>query len=232
MADSAPQDLKSVCAKRCRDNEVMVIMGEQADIHVKILSAASTDELMGVYDGWADRYDQELLHDWGYTSPQMAVRLLLKSMNAKGLRVLDAGCGTGLVGELLKKSGVTAVCGIDYSPGMLEQARKKGVYDALDMADMNQPLLAPTASFDAVTCIGTFTATHVKPEAVNELIRVTRPGGKVIFTVRYDYWCATDFVDLICGLHTDGLVCLDQLRLEPYIHSEGSECQFVVLTVL
>ena len=43
-------------------------MGEQADIHVKILTAASTDELMAVYDGWADRYDRELLEDWGYTS--------------------------------------------------------------------------------------------------------------------------------------------------------------------
>ena len=40
-------------------------MGEQADIHVKILTAASTDELMEVYDGWADRYDRELLEDWG-----------------------------------------------------------------------------------------------------------------------------------------------------------------------
>ena len=39
-------------------------MGEQADIHVKILTAASTDELMEVYDGWADRYDRELLEDW------------------------------------------------------------------------------------------------------------------------------------------------------------------------
>ena len=34
-------------------------MGEQADIHVKILSAESTDELMEVYDGWAARYDNE-----------------------------------------------------------------------------------------------------------------------------------------------------------------------------
>ena len=79
-------------------------MGEQADIHVKILTAASTDELMEVYDGWADRYDRELLEDWGYTSPQKAVQLLLDAMGSPELTVLDAGCGTGLVGVLLKLS--------------------------------------------------------------------------------------------------------------------------------
>ena len=89
-------------------------MGEQADIHVKILTAASTDELMEVYDGWADRYDRELLEDWGYTSPQKAVQLLLAAMDSPGLAVLDAGCGTGLVGVLLKETGTSSLTGIDY----------------------------------------------------------------------------------------------------------------------
>ena len=94
-------------------------MGEQADIHVKILTAASTGELMEVYDGWADRYDRELLEDWGYTSPQKAVRLLLEAMGSHELAVLDAGCGTGLVGVRLKEAGMLLLTGIDYSPGML-----------------------------------------------------------------------------------------------------------------
>ena len=71
-------------------------MDKQADIHVKILTASSTDELMKVYDSWANRYDRELLEDWGYTSPQKAVHLLLEAMASNDLAVLDAGCGTGL----------------------------------------------------------------------------------------------------------------------------------------
>ena len=51
-------------------------MGQQADIHTKILNSQSTDELMGVYDGWAERYDRELLDDWGYSSPERAVTAL------------------------------------------------------------------------------------------------------------------------------------------------------------
>ena len=144
-------------------------MGEQADIHVKILTAASTDELMEVYDGWADRYDRELLEEWGYTSPQKAVQLLLEAMDSPELAVLDAGCGTGLVGVLLKEAGMSSLTGIDYSPGMLAEAESKGVYDALHITDMNLPLTLPSDSYDAVTCIGTFTSTHVKPEAVKEL---------------------------------------------------------------
>jgi len=206
-------------------------MGKQADIHVKILTASSTDELMGVYDGWADGYEQELLEEWGYTSPQKAVQLLSDIMTLQGMRVLDAGCGTGLVGALLKKSGAASLTGIDYSPGMLAKAEAKQVYDSLDKMDMNESLPLPSNSFDATTCIGTFTATHVKPDAVKELVRVTRSGGALVFTVRDDYWQATNFVDLITELHVEKLVFIEQIRLEPYIHSEGSECRFVVLRV-
>jgi predicted TPR repeat methyltransferase len=206
-------------------------MGKQADIHVKILTASSTDELMGVYDGWADAYEQELLEEWGYTSPQKAVQLLSDITTLQGMRVLDAGCGTGLVGALLKESGAASLAGIDYSPGMLAKAEAKQVYDSLDKMDMNEPLPLPSNSFDATTCIGTFTATHVKPDAVRELVRVTRSGGALIFTVRDDYWQATNFIDLITELHVEKLVFIEQIRLEPYIHSEGSECRFVVLRV-
>ncbi len=206
-------------------------MAKQAEIHVKILTAASTNELMQVYDGWADRYDRELLEDWGYTSPQKAVHLLLEAMASNDLAVLDAGCGTGLVGVLLKEAGISSLSGIDYSPGMLAEAERKGVYDTLHTIDMNNPLTLPSDSFDAVTCIGTFTSTHVKPQAVTELARVTRSGGVLVFTVRDDYWQSTNFVDLVAELHISGVARIEQIRLEPYIHSEGSECRFVVLRV-
>jgi predicted TPR repeat methyltransferase len=187
---------------------------------------------MEVYDGWAARYDDELLEEWGYTSPQKAVDLLSESMKLSDLRVLDAGCGTGLVGSLLKVAGVPNITGIDYSSGMLAKAQEKRIYDVLHMMDMNESLDLASNSFDAVTCIGTFTSTHVKPDAIRELVRVARPGGSVIFTVRDDYWRATHFVDLVAGLHAEKTVCLEQIRLEPYIQSEGSQCRFVVLTVV
>ena len=152
-------------------------------------------------------------------------------MGSPELTVLDAGCGTGLVGVLLKEAELSSLTGIDYSPGMLAEAEKKGVYDALHTMDMNLPLTLPSDSYDAVTCIGTFTSTHVKPEAVKELARVTRAGGALVFTVRDDYWQSTNFIDLVTELHVSCVARIEQIRLEPYIHSEGSECRFVVLRV-
>ena len=206
-------------------------MGKQADVHVKILNAQSTDALMSVYDDWADRYETELLDDWGYTSPQMAVTLLQRYSDLNGSSVLDAGCGTGLVGELLARSGVSHLSGIDYSQGMLDKANDKGVYQSLTKIDLNKEVPFASASYDAVTCIGTFTSTHVVPEALRELVRLTRSGGVVVFTVRDDYWEATKFVDLLIDLHSERLACIEEIRVEPYIHSEGSECRFVVLRV-
>ena len=206
-------------------------MGKQADVHVKILNAQSTDALMSVYDDWADRYETELLDDWGYTSPKMALTLLQRYFDINGSTVLDAGCGTGLVGELLARAGVGDLSGVDYSQGMLDKAKDKGVYHSLAKIDLNKEVPIASASYDAVTCIGTFTSTHVVPDALRELVRLTRSGGVVVFTVRDDYWEATNFVDLLISLHAEQLACIEEIRVEPYIHSEGSECRFVVLRV-
>ncbi len=207
-------------------------MGEQADVHVKILNATSTDALMQVYDDWSDRYEHELLDEWGYSSPQMALTLLKRYISVEGADVLDAGCGTGLVGVLLAEAGVGQLSGVDYSAGMLEKAAAKNVYDNLSQMDLNKPVPIESGLFDAVTCIGTFTSTHVIPEAVRELVRLTRAGGALVFTVRDDYWEATQFVDLIVDMHSEGIVRIEEVRIEPYIHSEGSECRFVALKVL
>ena len=206
-------------------------MGKQADVHVKILNAQSTDALMSVYDDWADRYETELLDDWGYASPKMALTLLERYSDINGSTILDAGCGTGLVGELLARAGVGDLSGVDYSQGMLDKAKDKGVYHSLAKIDLNKEVPIASASYDAVTCIGTFTSTHVVPEALRELVRLTRSGGVVVFTVRDDYWEATNFVDLLISLHAEQLACIEEIRVEPYIHSEGSECRFVVLRV-
>ena len=207
-------------------------MGQQTEIHEKILNASSTSELMSVYDQWSDAYDEDLTTRWGYTSPQLAAHLLATSMQTESIAVLDAGCGTGLVGSHLKRHGINDITGIDYSPGMLEQAKAKGIYRSLLMMDLNKQLDLPAKSFDAATCVGTFTSAHVKPEAVNELVRLTRPLGRVIFTVRDDYWEATNFVDQVIALHVQKVALIEQIRIESYIRSEGSECRFVVLRVV
>lgn len=206
-------------------------MGQQADIHTKILNSRSTDELMGVYDGWAERYDRELIEDWGYSSPERAVNLLAGHIPLATSTVLDAGCGTGLVGVVLADKECPRIDGIDYSAGMLAEAEKKAVYCRLSRMDMNEPLTIDSDCYDGVTCVGTFTSSHVQPQAVNELIRITRSGGALAFTVREDYWHTSDFFGVLVDAHEDGRITVEEIRQEPYIHSEGSSCKLVVLKV-
>ena len=206
-------------------------MGQQADIHTKILNSQSTDELMGVYDGWAERYDRELLDDWGYSSPERSVSALAVHIPLGTSAVLDAGCGTGLVGVMLAGQECRSIDGIDYSAGMLAEAEKKAVYRSLSRMDMNQPLAIENGCYDGVTCVGTFTSSHVQPQAIHELIRVTRSGGALAFTVREDYWHTSDFFSVLVDAYEDGRITIEEIRQEPYIHSEGSSCKLVVLKV-
>lgn len=78
--------------------------------------------------------------------------------------LLDAGCGTGLVGGELVQRGFSALDGVDLSHGMLNIARSKGIYRQLEIADITRPLPFDPGSYGAVVCVGTFTAGHVGPE--------------------------------------------------------------------
>ena len=51
--------------------------------------------------------------------------------------------------------------------------------------------------YPGVTCVGTFTSAHVEPEALHELVRVTRLGGIVCCTVREEYWQDTHFPEVL-----------------------------------
>jgi len=100
--------------------------------------------------------------------------------------VLDAGAGTGLLGEELVRAGFRRLDAFDMSDGMLGQAAGKGIYRDLRVARLGEPLEYDTGSYDAVVCAGVLTAGHAPAASLDELVRVTRPGGHVIFTLRSD----------------------------------------------
>ena len=103
-------------------------------------------------------------------------------------RVLDAGAGTGLVGELLSRLGYEDMVAIDLSLGMLEESRKRTIYRQLSQMVMGEPLDFPTDSFGAVVSVGVLTVGHAPASSFDELIRITRPGGYIIFTLRPDVY--------------------------------------------
>ena len=148
-----------------------------------IYKLKTTEELLKYYKGWADnnKYNKDMV-DWNYTAPQETVSVLKKYALNKNSKILDAGCGTGLVGIELKKYGYSNIDGIDFSQNMLDLV-PQGIYKMIEKIDLNKLLKFKTNIYDIVMCVGTFTYGHVKPRALDELIRITKGKGLICFTV-------------------------------------------------
>jgi SAM-dependent methyltransferase len=96
-----------------------------------------------------------------------------------GDRLLDVACGSGLSIELARLRGATA-SGIDASARLIAVARDRNPGCDIRIGDMNA-LPWDSASFDVVTSFRGIWGTT--PDAVNEIHRVLRPGGRLGITV-------------------------------------------------
>ena len=140
------------------------------------------EELLKYYQDWTDnnKYNKDMV-DWNYTAPQETVSVLKKYALNKNSKILDAGCGTGLVGIQLKKYGYLNIEGVDFSQSMLDLV-PQNIYQKIEKIDLNKALIFKDNIYDVVMCVGTFTYGHVKPRALDELIRITKNKGSVSYT--------------------------------------------------
>ena len=180
--------------------------------------AQTSAELAAVYDRWSDSYD-EYMDGVGYRHPAICVALLARHVPPGNVRVLDAGVGTGIVGELLAIVGYAAIDGIDISQGMLDKAAEKGLYADLRVADMTQPLDLISDHYGAVISSGVFTTGHVGSEGVGQLLAVCETSGHLVITVKVGVW-QDDIQPFLHALVRDGKVrIVDQT--EPYLSMPG-----------
>jgi len=101
---------------------------------------------------------------------------------AKGLVVLDAGCGTGLCGPLIEQYARRMV-GVDLSAGMLDHARSKNVYDELVEAELTAYLQQQPDVFDVIVSADTLVYFGALEAVAAAAAAALRPGGLLIFTV-------------------------------------------------
>ena len=91
-------------------------------------------------------------------------------------RAADLGCGTGRTAEWLKRSGVRSIDGVDLTPEMLEQARARGVFARLELADVSASGL-DAGCYDLVTtCLVDEHLAHLEP-LYREAARIARGGA-------------------------------------------------------
>ena len=194
--------------------------------------AKTSSALADAYSKWAGLYDRDTLEVMGYVGPQTAAAMLDGYLDSKACRVLDAGCGTGLVGDFLSRMGYENIDAMDYSGDMLDEAKKKAIYKRLFQEDMNKSLDIPDNAYDATICVGTFTYAHVGPDAFEELLRITRPGGYICFTIRDGAYQEYNYREKMLELEVCAKWELQELWEEDYLIKEKVTAKFCTYKVL
>lgn len=186
--------------------------------------------LADLYCGWANSFDRDQGHV-GYRGPVIVAELAGAVQTAyldgqrNAIAILDAGCGTGLVGVELERLGFRLIDGFDLSEEMAEKARQTGVYrHARGDVDLNGQLSDySSASYDLTVCSGVLTLGHVRPDGLRELARITRPNGFVIASTRKSYAETTSFEGEVRRLQDEGVLIPAQcLRNGRYVAEEDA----------
>lgn len=198
----------------------------------RVFAAKSTDESRQLYDQWASSYDADM-QTHSFTAPQIVAEMVPKYLDISpdNAIVVDAGCGSGLVGAALHRSGFKTIDGLDLSEGMLKVAEKTGAYRKLEVTDLTKRLDIEDATYDALTCSGTFTHGHVGPEPLPELVRIVKSGGILVATVLEAFWTQGDFDTVVKRLEESGTVEVLENKLHNYRKFGDEESGGLVLVL-
>ena len=170
------------------------------------------------YAEWADNYDRDTA-GIQYSAVDHVVNVLqnsptsdLLSINPgdRGIKIMDAGCGTGLLARNLFSLGYKNIDGFDISEDMTKLAGKLGIYNKLyPHVDLNGEINPDWKDcYDCTVSIGVFTPGHVSPEALTQLAVITRPGGLVIVSTRTAYYENESYQAVSDRLESEGKVKL------------------------
>lgn len=150
-----------------------------------------TDNFQGInsviskYDEWVSYYDEEhqkngwkiLLNYLGY---------ILTSYLKNDDKILDIGCGTGLLGQELSSYNFHNLYGVDISQSSLEIAQSLNIYKGLNTAILGEQLEIEDNTFNAWVSTGVFTRNQVPLNAFEELIRILKLQGLLIVALRIE----------------------------------------------
>lgn len=176
------------------------------------------EDSKALYRTWAKTYDQTFAEKMGYAAPTRLAALFDDKWRGTG-RVLDVGCGTGLIAQALKARPLD---GLDISAEMLGVAAEKGQYERLLEGDLTAKLSIPDGAYSGLISAGTFTHGHVGPDALDELVRIAAPNALFVFGVNAEVFRELDFNTKLTALEQSGLIAGVQL-VEGRIYEEGAE---------
>ena len=142
-----------------------------------------------LFDRSAESFDQHLTQKLNYRGPEVVVAAVTGALADQSadsepgeLAVLDAGCGTGLAGALLRPLAARLE-GVDLSSQMLTQARRRQIYDHLELADLQDYLAAHPQAYDLIVAIDVLIYLGDLRDVLQRIADALRPGGIFGFSV-------------------------------------------------
>ena len=168
-----------------------------------LLSLRKVDRISGfaarqAFDQVAPRYDQMVLGELGYRGHEHlhALALRLAGPLIPPLSILDLGCGTGLAGVCFKELARGGrLDGVDISPAMIEEARRRGLYDELIVADFETFLSLRGPSYRLILCADAIVYFGNLAPTLAGVAKRLEPEGVFLFTCEAnqgDGWELTD----------------------------------------
>ena len=150
-------------------------------------ASAPLDYVEGLFDDYASKFDRSLVDNLGYKIPKVIKEIILRDRDSDSLgSVVDLGCGTGLLGAEIR-AFCGHLAGLDLSQKMLDEAKKKNIYDALIKQDILGYLANENLNFDYFIAADVFVYIGDLTDVFHLIKSRNKTSGKLVFsTENYD----------------------------------------------
>lgn len=176
-------------AHACFENHLLLTPEDEDEIALLLATVGgalpertSVRQIERIYASKAEQWDQGARGAHSYQAHRLVATALQECRNEPVGKLVDLGCGTGLVGELLRDR-TERLIGVDVSEPMLAQARQKEIYDQLDRADLQVWLGSHPASSDAIVCAAALIHFGDLDAVFSGAASCLREGGLFAFTL-------------------------------------------------
>lgn len=173
------------------------------DFFERVYGSASPDEMVEVYDDWAERYDADV-GGAGYATPRRVAEALAQTVANRQVALLDYGCGTGLSGVALSGAGFERIDGCDPSPGMLAKAIGLSLYRrTFTFAPEEPPGPETLARYGAIVATGVVSVGAAPPETLAHLWAGLSPGAQLAFSYNAHTLADAAYMDTLASVRAD-----------------------------
>lgn len=180
------------------------------------------DYVRSLFNPYASRFDDHLVHRLRYNVPENLARLLrtLRKGAPRLTSALDLGCGTGLSG-LAFRSQTRHLTGVDLAPNMLERARTKGVYDSLIHDSIDRHLDSVEQTYDLFVATDVLIYLGAVEGLFEKVLKRSKVGAWFVFSTESVE--GPDFEALATGRYSHSMFYIQ--RLADQYKFEVAACQ-------